>query len=122
MLRFPPKDMKTPTDAHHVLHSLKCYSRKTDKDGRVTDQIDKTEGHDHAADALRYLIDFLKIQHGHITADHSFRAYGTSSNPINLRSNLGQKHGPRASLLDAVAHMPEEIRQQIPPELLLKVR
>lgn len=63
MLRFPPK--KTATDAHKGLRKLIEFARKkNEKTGQYMDEIDKSRGVDHAADALRTTFAVMGIKEG----------------------------------------------------------
>ena len=66
MLRIPSRD--EVTDVYIGYKKLKEYSRKKDDNtGMFLDQIDKSRGADHAADALETLFLALGVKEGRIT-------------------------------------------------------
>ena len=65
LLRMPPK--QAASEAPIGWQKLKRYRRKVDKNtGIYLDQIDKSQGDDHSADALRTGISYLKCRRGEI--------------------------------------------------------
>ena len=73
LLRFP-RD-QTCTDIPLGMRKLKNFSRKKVKDTLVySDEIDKSTGDDHAADALQTLFDYIRIRHGTIVTDNKYKS------------------------------------------------
>lgn len=64
LLGMPSQNM--PTECSRGLHKLKNYGREVNKDGLVTDKIDKRHGHDHCADALMTLFEGLRVGNGSV--------------------------------------------------------
>ena len=68
--RFPsPLHVEGPlgsTDAYRGLQKLKNFSAVVDKDGIITDRIDKTSGNDHCADALMTAMQFYRMRQGKV--------------------------------------------------------
>ena len=74
LLKFPPKEV--PSDSFIGLRKLKRYRRKVNKDtGVYLDIPDKSQGDDHAADALRTAMDFLKCRRGVVGRIPNFMAH-----------------------------------------------
>ena len=102
MLRWPPKGAST--DAFRGYNKLKAFRRKLDSDGLVVDAIDKTNKADHAADAMGYGFQFLKVKNNRVNREVVFKA-GNRSEGITLqKSGWHPLLKNKGSLLDVLEH------------------
>ena len=82
LLGLPPS--RVPSDCYGGFQKLKNYGRVINKEGIITDQIDKRFGHDHTADSLMHLFEGLKIKEGKIGEAHKLVKKGESFNQNSL--------------------------------------
>ena len=73
LVKFPSKLLSSSTDAYRGLRKLKEFSRKKNESDIFIDQIDKSKGVDHAADALEVLFVGLNVKKGRIYGNYSYK-------------------------------------------------
>ena len=104
LLRFPEKEM--PSDAHIGRRNLKEFGRKKNPTtGVFMDQVDKSRGVDHAADAMATLMVGLGVKDGDFTRKFTYKV-GNEQAKVSAKSKNLLLAG-RGSVYKAL-HPPEE--------------
>ena len=98
LLRWP--DPMGTTNAYQGRNHLMQYSRAKDKEDRILDRV-KKDGHDHAADALSYLMMGLKMREGRFRLLPTFKAEYRESFTLRPRKTRPEYLRNRGSLRDS---------------------